>query len=89
MRSGSEDNKRPSPLSSASVPDRQPAEPDSDDQSIDNDPDPDSGTQTAKRKRPISVSYVAVQVLACLAGCLSTTYADDFCAGVNCASSAR
>ncbi|KAM0444285.1 hypothetical protein ACHAPV_007650 [Trichoderma viride] len=56
MRSGSEDNKRPSPLSSASVPDRQPAEPDSDDQSIDNDPDPDSGTQTAKRKRPISVS---------------------------------
>ncbi|KAK1253163.1 hypothetical protein MKX08_004350 [Trichoderma sp. CBMAI-0020] len=56
MRSGSEDNKRPSPLSSASVPDRQPAEPDSDDQSIDNDPDPDSATQSAKRKRPISVS---------------------------------
>ncbi|KAL7892037.1 fungal-specific transcription factor domain-containing protein [Trichoderma sp. SZMC 28014] len=56
MRSGSEDNRRPSPLSSASVPDRQPAEPDSDDQSIDNEPDPDSATQTAKRKRPISVS---------------------------------
>ncbi|KAM0250184.1 hypothetical protein ACHAQJ_008727 [Trichoderma viride] len=54
MRSGSEDNKRPSPLSSASVPDRQPAEPDSDDQSCDNDPDPTS--QTGKRKRPISVS---------------------------------
>ncbi|KAH6610998.1 n-terminal binuclear zn cluster-containing dna binding domain-containing [Trichoderma cornu-damae] len=53
MRSGSEDNKRPSPPSSASVPDRQP---DSDDQSCDNDADPAS--QTAKRKRPISVSYV-------------------------------
>jgi hypothetical protein len=61
MRSDSEDNKRPSPLSSASVPDRQPAEPDSDDQSCDNDPDPTS--QTGKRKRPISVSYVAVQIL--------------------------
>ncbi|PTB45887.1 hypothetical protein M441DRAFT_327141 [Trichoderma asperellum CBS 433.97] len=56
MRSGSEDNKRPSPPSSASVPDRQAAEPDSDDQSIDNDPDPDPAAQTAKRKRPISVS---------------------------------
>ncbi|KAL6898127.1 fungal-specific transcription factor domain-containing protein [Trichoderma evansii] len=56
MRSGSKDNKRPSPLSSASVPDRQAAEPDSDDQSIDNDPDPDPAAQTAKRKRPISVS---------------------------------
>lgn len=66
MRSGSEDNKQPSPLSSASVPDRQVAEPDSDDQSIDNDPDPDATTQTAKRKRPISVSYVAVQALVCL-----------------------
>ncbi|KAK4062732.1 transcriptional regulator family: Fungal Specific TF [Trichoderma aggressivum f. europaeum] len=52
MRSGSEDNKRPSPPSSTSVADRQP-EPDSDDQS-DNDADPTS--QTAKRKRPISVS---------------------------------
>lgn len=55
MRSGSEDNKRPSPPSSTSVLDRQP-EPDSDDQSCDNDADPAS--QTAKRKRPISVSYV-------------------------------
>lgn len=88
MRSGSEDNKRPSPLSSASVPDHQPAEPDSDDQSIDNDPDPDSAAQTTKRKRPISVSYVAVQVQHQSVH-LSTTYADDFCADANCASSAR
>lgn len=87
MRSGSEDNKRPSPLSSASVPDRQPAEPDSDDQSIDNDPDPDSATQTAKRKRPISVSYVLL--FKSYLVCLSTTYTDDCCADVNCASSAR
>ncbi|KAL7921722.1 fungal-specific transcription factor domain-containing protein [Trichoderma austrokoningii] len=56
MRSGSEDNKRPSPLSSASVPDRQPAESDSDDQSVDNDADPDTAARTGKRKRPISVS---------------------------------
>lgn len=58
MRSGSEDNKRPSPPSSTSVADRQP-EPDSDDQS-DNDADPTS--QTAKRKRPISVSYVCCPI---------------------------
>lgn len=85
MRSGSEDNKRPSPLSSASVPDRQAAEPDSDDQSIDNDPDPDPAAQTAKRKRPISVSYVAIHVLIHP----STTNAIDCRVDANCASNAR
>lgn len=85
MRSGSEDNKRPSPLSSASVPDRQAAEPDSDDQSIDNDPDPDPAGQTAKRKRPISVSYVAIQAPIHL----PTSYADDCWTDVNYANNAR
>lgn len=85
MRAGEDDNKRPSPPSSASALDRPllEHEHDSDDQSGDNEPGPNG-----KRKRPLSVSYAILCLSYPLAMHLDRSgYAVLLCLQLNCLSS--